>query len=332
MAIFSSQSFEIPSRAGAMEKTDVQHCDACGKVDVHLLCGRCKARHYCSRSCQQIDWRNVHSFVCSSISTEKEIRAIDTAIANAIFEGWQFSADGNLKRVLDAANSLRTVSLDKALRHYKDACDDCIEQNDLFAAARFYLCIATTHYQMNQIVQAKKNAQLAKLNYEKYCAHDKSDAAHKAFGSVLAFIYAEIIAEYYQNKIRVTWESKLNKVEDAADGFKLTFQKNVDEIKEEKRMYSRFLYANDLCALCKQKNTPVKVCAGCRSAKYCSKTCQKQHWKEHKHHCRLDDTPEINIMQQANCTHILWKDRFQNFVTDCEAEFEKISIVETKKL
>jgi hypothetical protein len=28
------------------------------------------------------------------------------------------------------------------------------------------------------------------------------------------------------------------------------------------------------------------ICAGCRTARYCSRDCQRQHWKQHKPGCK----------------------------------------------
>ena len=30
----------------------------------------------------------------------------------------------------------------------------------------------------------------------------------------------------------------------------------------------------------------LKVCEGCRNARYCGRQCQKAHWKQHKKECR----------------------------------------------
>ncbi len=40
-----------------------------------------------------------------------------------------------------------------------------------------------------------------------------------------------------------------------------------------------------VCASCKKPSLKMKKCAGCESVNYCSKECQKQHWKEHKAVC-----------------------------------------------
>jgi hypothetical protein len=40
----------------------------------------------------------------------------------------------------------------------------------------------------------------------------------------------------------------------------------------------------DLCASCKKPS--VSKCTNCRDVFYCSKECQKRHWKEHKFSCK----------------------------------------------
>ena len=40
------------------------------------------------------------------------------------------------------------------------------------------------------------------------------------------------------------------------------------------------------CAFCHSKTENLKRCSGCKRVFYCSKTCQKNHWKEHKPECQ----------------------------------------------
>ena len=40
------------------------------------------------------------------------------------------------------------------------------------------------------------------------------------------------------------------------------------------------------CAFCHSKTGTLKRCSGCKRVFYCSKKCQKSHWKEHKPECQ----------------------------------------------
>ena len=42
---------------------------------------------------------------------------------------------------------------------------------------------------------------------------------------------------------------------------------------------------NKSCANCGEAQAHLLVCARCTLTEYCSKACQKQHWKDHKKHC-----------------------------------------------
>lgn len=44
---------------------------------------------------------------------------------------------------------------------------------------------------------------------------------------------------------------------------------------------------NPYCKNTKSTNgADLSNCAGCKKARYCSKDCQKQHWKDHKLYCK----------------------------------------------
>ena len=47
------------------------------------------------------------------------------------------------------------------------------------------------------------------------------------------------------------------------------------------------------CACCEQKGADVKLqaCSGCTTTYYCSTTCQKQDWKQHKQTCQPPPPP-----------------------------------------
>lgn len=47
------------------------------------------------------------------------------------------------------------------------------------------------------------------------------------------------------------------------------------------------LLVENSCSFCYRNGRNLKRCSKCRKAFYCSKVCQKNHWKMHKHFCRM---------------------------------------------
>merc|ERR1719235_1698365 len=43
--------------------------------------------------------------------------------------------------------------------------------------------------------------------------------------------------------------------------------------------------AEKCCAYCLSAVSKPSTCSQCRSAYYCGRTCQRNHWKVHKHEC-----------------------------------------------
>ncbi|KAJ7486991.1 hypothetical protein FB451DRAFT_1554123 [Mycena latifolia] len=44
----------------------------------------------------------------------------------------------------------------------------------------------------------------------------------------------------------------------------------------------------EMCENCTVRRIDLRRCAGCATVRYCSKECQKAHWKSHKPHCQLN--------------------------------------------
>merc|ERR1711970_1066237 len=54
----------------------------------------------------------------------------------------------------------------------------------------------------------------------------------------------------------------------------------IDALQEEKR-------AKELCFACEKRSCKLWRCSLCRSITYCSKKCQRKHWKVHKKKCQV---------------------------------------------
>lgn len=308
-------------------------CDVCG-AHGDLVCGSCQARRYCSLNCQKEDWKK-HKLNCKRVDAKQyEICADDTIRA------FDHDIGGELRILMDNANKLQAnftkENAHKAIKMYEEACNGWQRQKDLLGAAKCLLNIANTYRQLDKIVDAKKYAVMAKDMYENSRATELPKQAQKfadEWASALAWGYSQIIAQYYQNKIRVTIESNLNVSEDV-DGnlYKITINPNIDQLWEEEDLYQRFLFKHNCCANCREglELEKRKKCARCHNVIYCSKACQTQHWKMHKKHCNNEEM--VDMVRRMNQTHTLWKKRFEDCVADYAREASNMVVVKTEKL
>ena len=64
------------------------------------------------------------------------------------------------------------------------------------------------------------------------------------------------------------------------------------------------------CQKIEQCGKPFARCSGCQLVRYCSKDCQKQHWKEHKALCmsvrefKVDDNAQRNLDSGTYVSHL----------------------------
>ena len=60
------------------------------------------------------------------------------------------------------------------------------------------------------------------------------------------------------------------------------------------------------CANCGERNSEMKKCADCGKVQYCSRECQKKHWKVHKEHCKKVPKPgtgKLAITTRVPCAY-----------------------------
>ena len=63
------------------------------------------------------------------------------------------------------------------------------------------------------------------------------------------------------------------------------------------------------CAYCHSKEGTLKRCLGCKRIVYCSKTCQKNHWREHKPDCQSIS----QIIKLTSCIPLRFLFKAQNY-------------------
>lgn len=56
------------------------------------------------------------------------------------------------------------------------------------------------------------------------------------------------------------------------------------------------------CTNCGQSSDQMKKCAGCGKTRYCSRSCQKHHWKQHKPDCITDAKDKGDVKQLSSAT------------------------------
>ncbi|KAJ6584824.1 hypothetical protein B0H19DRAFT_1106772 [Mycena capillaripes] len=92
-----------------------------------------------------------------------------------------------------------------------------------------------------------------------------------------------------------------------------TAQQAIDEEYLRAAQINPKAYVCSNCSL-SPPNTTLKLCAKCKLTRYCSKDCQKIHWKQHKYSCQLGaGDVERNVPQEYRAqkfaeqlTHIPW--------------------------
>ena len=72
-----------------------------------------------------------------------------------------------------------------------------------------------------------------------------------------------------------------------------------------------------ICAFCnkiEETTDSFKICSRCKISIYCSKECQKKHWKAiHKNNCKSDTPLSYNTTYQKHCSMVLQSSLLHNY-------------------
>ncbi|KAJ6572459.1 hypothetical protein DFH09DRAFT_1362428 [Mycena vulgaris] len=71
----------------------------------------------------------------------------------------------------------------------------------------------------------------------------------------------------------------------------------------------------EMCENCTVRRMDLRRCAGCNLVRYCSKECQKAHWKEHKPYCLLN----VEMAKRADDLGADYSDRLKAIGKWCDA-------------
>ena len=138
---------------------------------------------------------------------------------------------------------------------------------------------------------------------DKYYALTRSKGTAQARAPSGVLIDIDVIHELHklgEGHWKESWAKYIH------EGLHLTFErldkeKNFDEMhikmnSEARDFLSYHIHATEsfwkwnivmeICAKCHQRNVNAGKCTRCKAVKYCSKQCQRDHWKKHKSVCK----------------------------------------------
>ncbi|GAB1605295.1 hypothetical protein Ahia01_000811300, partial [Argonauta hians] len=308
------QSHKPKAKDGANpnKKSPRAHCARCQKSDVELKkCTRCSKIWYCSKTCQRADWKN-HKTSCQSDKPKdgthpnKEAPGAHCAVCQ--------KSDVELKKCTQCSKiwycSKKCQRAD--WKNHKTSCQsdkpkDETNPNKEASGAHCARCqISDVELkkctQCSKIWYCSKKCQRADWkNHKTSCQSDKpkdgTNPNKEAPGAHCAVCQKSDVELKKCTQCSKIWYC--SKKCQRADWKNHKTSCQSDKPKDGTNTNKEASGAH--CARCQRSDVELKKCAQCSKIWYCSKTCRRADWKNHKTSCQSDKPKdETNPNKEAS--------------------------------
>ncbi|XP_046573155.1 uncharacterized protein LOC124281171 [Haliotis rubra] len=224
-------------------------CNWCQKVcEQYQRCSRCKVTRYCSTACQRKDWLDGHQKECKPLVSQSGTSGTNGTCVAPLKE-----KDNGADEQRDPAN----VTEENPEISY--VCEWCQKYIDL--PLRCSGCTLVTY--CSEECKTKD----WELEHKTKCENNRKPKVAKPVNPPKPSEKA-----WTKDHHRGTTEQPAAATEDRkADGAAARTTSGDPELER--------------CHRCKKRGDGMKKCARCKNVLYCSKSCQKEDWPQHKHDC-----------------------------------------------
>ena len=256
-----------------------QVCCVCSKEGAKR-CSKCKLQYYCSKECQQSDWKN-HKVVCRKGNSE------ETSVAK-----------------LHDTCSIYSKERSKKCSNYKlqNYCNkECLQSN--WKSDR-NLCSELNQRSVNLIhdicsVCLKEGAKkCSRCKVQLYCSKECQQKDWKNHKTVCKLNKRPL--NLTQNVCCICYKEAAKRCSKCKVQFYCSTECQQSDWKNHKTLCNELNQtslnlAQDICSVCLKEGA--KRCSRCKVQFYCSKECQQKDWKNHKNVCNELHQRSVGLAQ-----------------------------------
>ena len=242
-----------------------------------FTCARCNSMKYCSSTCQKSHWK-IHKKNCHKSEIQKKLAYI-SAERKMCIEGGINHSD------IDMAQScLLSENLNKSIEFSSLKEESIGDFTNLLSPSEYITKFSNLRKKNQYFIKLMEDniSMLARINKEEQERKIKCES-----------MLDKLVKEEKEEKdspILIEGQKHLEKINN-----------KIDEVNKQILSFAEMKVRSTLFLLDVYKTTPVcckcgnpdsrenvnQFCKECKMAKYCSRKCQQEDWKEHKKDCKL---------------------------------------------